>query len=294
MQKSLINMPVFLQSNLSDLNSFCARGYTFLEVIGQGSFSKVWKVIFHDPVTQQRVLLAGKHVNKKKMDPQTLLKFLPRELYFCSTLSHLRLAQIHSVLQSPNDVFIFMRYEQNGDLGNYVQKRGPLQESQANLWFYQLADAIRYLHTLSVAHRDIKSENILISQDFNIVLSDFGFSRICIDYYKNQTYSTTYCGSITYSAPEVLIAKPYKPMPADIWSMGVVLSFMVFGILPFSGTNYAQFIRSQQEKRFCIKPEIIEILSSGCLEVLNKCFIFSADSRPTVFDLFQLPWLEKA
>lgn len=98
------------------------------------------------------------------------------------------------------------RLAENGDLLNYIEKYGPVSEKQANIWFYQLTSAIKYLHSLNIVHRDIKSENILISKHMNFKLADFGFAREFLMENENDL-SKTYCGSAAYSAPEIVQGK---------------------------------------------------------------------------------------
>lgn len=69
------------------------------------------------------------------------------------------------------------RYAENGDLLEYILRKGEVKESVARVWLYQLSLALQYLHVLDIAHRDIKCENVLISANYNIKLADFGFAR---------------------------------------------------------------------------------------------------------------------
>lgn len=92
--------------------------------------------------------------------------------------------------------------------------------------------------------RDIKCENMLMDNGWNIKLSDFGFARGEMKQKNGQPIlSETFCGSYAYASPEILRGIPYQPQYADIWSMGVVLFAMVFGRLPFDDSNYKELIK---------------------------------------------------
>lgn len=93
--------------------------------------------------------------------------------------------------------------------------------------------------------RDIKCENLLMDNDYNIKVSDFGFARGHMKPKSGNSpvLSETFCGSYAYASPEILRGVPYQPQMSDAWSMGVVLYAIVFGRLPFDDTNYNVLIK---------------------------------------------------
>lgn len=171
------------------------RGYKLGKKIGKGSYGDVVRSYFVDKTSGRLVELACKYVNKSKAPKDFLEKFFPREIEILTKISHPNIIGIHSILQSGSTVFIFMRWAENGDLLDYVKKNGMISEPQANLWFYQMASAVKYLHSMNYAHRDLKCENILISKHLNIKIADFGFARKCVEDNNQNILSTTFCGS---------------------------------------------------------------------------------------------------
>ena len=95
--------------------------------------------------------------------------------------------------------------------------------------FKQVYSAISYLHEHSIAHRDIKSENILLDRNYNAKLIDFG---LAVQYTKGEKL-WGYCGSPSYLAPEMINRKGYDPEMVDVWCLGVTLYVMITGSLPF-------------------------------------------------------------
>ena len=74
-----------------------------------------------------------------------------------------------------------MRYAENGDMLDFIRQNGLVPERQAKIWFRQMVQGLQYLHSLNIAHRDLKCENILLSRHWNVKLADFGFARFCVD-----------------------------------------------------------------------------------------------------------------
>lgn len=126
-----------------------------------------------------------------------------------------------------------MEYAEKGDLMQYIRAVDRIDEEEAANLFLQILEAVEYIHSMGIAHRDLKPSNILLTERMEIKLADFGLSNT----YKPGTRLTSSCGSPCYAAPEIIEAKAYDPLLADIWSMGVVLFLMVCGFLPFQHKN---------------------------------------------------------
>jgi testis-specific serine kinase len=185
------------------------------------------------------------------------------------------------------------RCAEYGDLLDYVKNFGYIKEPQANLWFYQLASAIKYLHSLNIAHRDLKCENILISKHLNLKIADFGFSRDFIDKNGDELYSSTFCGSAAYASPEVVGGTPYHPDKADIWAMGIVLFIILHGSMPFNDSNLTRLREDQNARRISYNAEVHKKLSLDCQEVLHKCLTPNPKDRPSIDAVLKMKWLEK-
>lgn len=179
----------------SDASALERRGYSFGKRIGKGSYGNVVTARYDENNSGDLVQLACKYVDKSKAPKDFLDKFLPREIEVLSKISHPSIIGIHSIMQSGKTVFIFMQWAENGDLLDYVKKRGVVSEAQANLWFFQMVSAIKYLHAMNYAHRDLKCENVLISKHLNVKIADFGFARKCVDEKNVKILSQTFCGS---------------------------------------------------------------------------------------------------
>ena len=92
--------------------------------------------------------------------------------------------------------------------------------------FIKIFDALFYLHENGITHRDIKSENILLDQQYDPKLTDFGFAQL---YDKSNPTLESFCGTFQYMAPEMLKKKKYQPELVDVWSLGVLLYVLLTG-----------------------------------------------------------------
>lgn len=104
------------------------------------------------------------------------------------------------MIETRDEIFLIMEYAERGDLMQFVRSREKLEESQAANLFLQIVEAIEYIHSVGVAHRDIKPTNILLTKDLQVKLADFGLSNT----YKPGSKLSSSCGSPCYAAPEII------------------------------------------------------------------------------------------
>ncbi|VDK25682.1 unnamed protein product [Anisakis simplex] len=136
-------------------------------------------------------------------------------------------------------------YAANGDLLQRIKRYGGIEEDESRFYFRQLIEALSYLQSVEVVHRDLKCENVFLDTCDNIKLGDFGFSR----YMRAGDESKTFCGSRAYTAPEVLRSRPYSGNTVDIWSAGVVLYVMVTGLMPYDDRHPKKMLIKQLQHR---------------------------------------------
>ena len=163
----------------SEVNALEKKGYVISRKIGQGSYATVHLAEYSEG--GRRVKLACKIFDKERAPKDFLDKFFPRELDILTRIENPHIIQVHSILQRGPRVFIFMRYAENGDMLDFIRQNGLAPERQAKIWFRQMVQGLQYLHSLNIAHRDLKCENILLSRHWNVKLADFGFARFCVD-----------------------------------------------------------------------------------------------------------------
>ena len=123
-------------------------------------------------------------------------------------------------------------------------------------------------------------------------LSDFGFCRPCIDSNTHRrVISATFCGTAIFSAPEILAGIPYGPMPADMWSLGVVLYIMVFACLPFPCVEKEDIYELQESENWSFPPERIHKVSESCRHLIERLLQPVVPRRATWCDVMSNRWL---
>lgn len=147
-------------------------------------------------------------------------------------------------------------------------------------------DAVCYLHRKGIAHRDLKLENLLIDDQFNVKICDFGFAKP-----DTVNPSSTFCGSKAYAAPEILAGQEYSPTKADVWAIGVILYIFVTGTMPFNEEFKNRIIlKAQQDLAFPWKN--FSGVSQDCKNLILSMFTYDFLDRPEIQEVVRMPWFE--
>ena len=194
--------------------------------IGEGYFGKVKLGIFKPTNEKYAIKIINKKLMKIKMKKS---KF--KEIDITKKFNHINVIYVYKVIDTPENYYIVMEYCKNGELFEYISKKERLDEDEASAFFYQIINGVEYIHSKGIAHRDLKLENLLLTEDNIIKIIDFGLSHE----FNGKDLLKTKCGSPSYASPE-LIAQPfYDGFKSDIWCCGIILYAMLCGYLPFDG-----------------------------------------------------------
>ncbi|XP_059511964.1 testis-specific serine/threonine-protein kinase 1-like [Myotis daubentonii] len=264
------------------------RGYILGINLGEGSYAKV-KSAYSERL---KFNVAVKIIDRKRAPTDFLEKFLPREIEILIMLNHRSIVKTYEIFEtSEGKVYIIMELGVQGDLLDFIKSRGALREDDARKKFHQLSLAIKYCHDLDIVHRDLKCENLLLDKDFNIKLSDFGFSKRCLrDESGLLILSKTFCGSAAYAAPEVLQGIPYQPKVYDIWSLGVILYIMVCGSMPYDDSNIKKMLRIQKEHRVNFPRS--KHLTNECKDLIYRMLQPDVNRRLHIEEILSHTWVQ--
>jgi len=195
--------------------------------IGKGAYAVVKSGVQRN--TGRRVAI--KVYNKNELKDLKRKACIDREISIQKSLRHPNIVKLHEVINTDTELFLVMELVKGQPLDYYINSKveGKLNELDAMELFTQIAEGISYCHDNNVIHRDIKMANVLIDEEHNVKIIDFGFSVRSADNHKLKVR----CGTPSYMAPEVLMRKEYYGKAADVWSLGVLLFVMLTGRFPY-------------------------------------------------------------
>ncbi|XP_052037669.1 sperm motility kinase X-like [Apodemus sylvaticus] len=252
-----------------------AHHYYILGTLDQGSFAQI-KVAVH-LMTQTMVAI-------KILKRGTSIDFLVKsEIDIMKCLHHSNIIQLFQVIEARYKTYLVMEYASRGSLRKHISKCGRLDEEEARSIFRELSLAVHYIHSQNIAHRDIKAENILLDREGHVKLIDFGLSKRLAAGEKCKGF----CGTVQYCAPEVLDQKEYNVLATDIWSMGIVLYYLVVGHLPFTETVLSE-LKYEILYRSCWIPYR---LSPEIQDLLKRLMAKDPTMRPSINEILTHPWL---
>ncbi|MBN1312841.1 MAG: serine/threonine protein kinase [Anaerolineae bacterium] len=204
--------------------------YEITELIGKGGMAGVYKAL--QPSMNRTV--AVKIMSQQFTGDELFVQRFKNEAELIAQLEHAHILPVYDFGEEDGTLYIVMRYLPSGTLSDRIKKGGmPLRE--AITIFSQIARALDYAHSNGVIHRDLKPGNILIDQQGNSFLSDFGIAK-SLEQTLDLTGTGGVVGTPTYMSPEQGLGEPLDAR-SDIYSLGVLLFEMLTGKLPFEADN---------------------------------------------------------
>ena len=247
--------------------------------LGEGMFSTV-KIATHSLTNEQ---VAIKILEKTKITKIEDKERINHEISIIKKVNHFNIVKLYAVIETKLIIYLIQEHIQGKDFMEYLTKKGKLKESDACKYFHQIISGLEYLHQCGIAHRDFKPENILLTNDNQILkIIDFGLSNT----YKKGQLLKTGCGSPCYVPPEMIKEEGYNGALADIWSAGVILYLMLCGNLPF----YHDDNQILYEKILAGKYDTPSHLSEDVKDLLSKILEVDPKKRINFEGIKSHPW----
>ncbi|MEK6570498.1 MAG: protein kinase, partial [Bacteroidota bacterium] len=237
--------------------------YNILEKLGEGGMGIVYKA------------------QDTKLKREVAIKFLPRhiaasgqerhrfeiEAQAAAALNHPNIAHIYAIEEVDDEMFIVMEYIDGKELKNRISV-APMSSDEVITIATQIAEGLQAAHNKGIVHRDIKSSNIMITEDSKAKIMDFGLAKVRGGVQLTKVGSTV--GTAAYMSPEQAVGEEVDHR-TDIWSFGVVLYEIISGQLPFRGTYEQAMFYSILNEPPPPFPQVYEGVSPDWQRIVNKC-----------------------
>jgi tRNA A-37 threonylcarbamoyl transferase component Bud32 len=208
-----------------------AGRYELEELVGSGGMSKVYRA--HDRLLERKVAL--KILHQRLVDDEEYVERFRREARAVAQLAHPNIVTVIDRGEDAGRQFIVFEYVDGDDLKQLIDKVGPLPIDQVVELGREIAAALAFAHERGIVHRDVKPQNVLLSEG-RAKVTDFGIAR-SLDVEHGVTQTGTVLGTSNYIAPEQASGQPIDDR-SDVYSFGVVLYELLTGIVPFEGDSF--------------------------------------------------------
>lgn len=259
--------------------------YRIGKTLGKGQFSKVKAA--KNAKTGESVAI--KILDKAALEAAKAEEEVMHEVQLMKLVQHPNIVNLIEVIASKDSIFLVMEYVIGGDLFEHIVQNGAMEEEEAKRIFCQLMDGVEFCHMNNIFHRDIKADNVLLTEDGQAKLADFGLGAVALNHLGAEGRLTTFAGTANCAAPEVLTRTAgYAGAPADIWSLGVLLYFLTSQRAPFYGPEYSILVSRVSQGTYheplCFSSELASFLQS--------IFRIDPTTRATFEELRQHPWIK--
>ncbi len=241
--------------------------YEIIKSIGEGGMANVY--LAHDLILDRDVAI--KVLRGDLAGDEKFVRRFQREALAASSLSHPNIVEMYDVGEDNGSYYIVMEYINGKTLKQLIKKRGALSLSETIDIMLQLTDGVDHAHASYIIHRDLKPQNIMIQDNGEVKITDFGIAMALNNTQLTQTNSVM--GSVHYLPPEQASGKG-ATVKSDIYSLGIMLFELLTGTLPFKGENAVEIAFKQIKDDIPsvreINPEIPQSLENVVLKATAK------------------------
>jgi tRNA A-37 threonylcarbamoyl transferase component Bud32 len=269
--------------------------YEIIEELGRGAMSIVYKA--RDPHIARVVTLKIMRLDWEVRSEKSKKRFR-HEAMSAGQLTHPNIVAVYDAGEYRGEPFIVMEYLEGPPLAKVLKNLAPLPLERAVDIALQISDALDYAHQRGVIHRDVNPSNIILLENGQVKVTDFGLAKLVSDSLPDASQSGVFHGTLDYASPEQILGQEVDGR-SDIFSLGVVLYEMLIGERPFRGKNItAVILRLLSEEPLPLTvlgphlpPELKDILSKAMAKDVTQryqtCAELGQDLRKTISDIDQ-------
>eukprot|EP00826_Nyctotherus_ovalis_P021792 TRINITY_DN170_c0_g4_i1.p1 TRINITY_DN170_c0_g4~~TRINITY_DN170_c0_g4_i1.p1 ORF type:complete len:645 (-),score=147.80 TRINITY_DN170_c0_g4_i1:65-1999(-) len=255
-------------------------------LLGKGGFAQCYEV---REISSEQVF-AAKLIDKTALAKPRTRQKLVSEVHIHKAMHHPNVVSFERFFEDSHYAYILLELCPNRTMKELLKKRKRLHEKEVQYYMHQLIDAVKYVHSQGVIHRDLKLGNLFLGKNLELKLGDFGLAAK-LGYAGERR--KTICGTPNYIAPEVLNSKVSgHSFEADTWSIGVILYTLLIGRPPFESSNVKTTYKKIRENDYAI-PE------SSCISVeakslISRILVSNPSQRPSLGSILKDPFMTKA
>ncbi|KAL0491209.1 calmodulin dependent protein kinase kinase [Acrasis kona] len=270
--------------------------YILLDKLGSGSYGKV-KLCLNEVTGKyyamkiiNRSLLNKITIDKKGRPVKKDMNLVKKEVAILKKLRHRNVVKMYELIDDPTEdkLYILLEHVEGGAImkvdGFGGIDREPFGQEKTKKYLRDIIRGLEYLHSNKVIHRDIKPENLLVDENDNIKLTDFGVSHM---FDGDNDILHTSAGTPAFLSPEACSVGYYRGKPADIWATGVTIYVMLFGRVPFNGDSVLDIYNSILYEKPVYPPYTDPLV----VDLLDRLLCKNPEDRITLQQLKQHPWI---
>ena len=255
--------------------------YDIIKFLKEGSSSQIY--LAESRYTGETVTI--KIINKSNIyNNYENLLLITKQIQALKLLKHRNIISLYEIYESKKNIFLITEYISGQDLVQKLIIKKRFSEEETKQIFFQLLDALIYMHKMKICHRNLRTEHILFDKNNRPKIIGFGYC----DFYLNEKKLDGMYGSLCYVCPEILDSQKYDPELADIWSLGVILYVMICGYLPFSDED------DEKNKNLILngKVDYPKEISNKVKDLLKHMLDINPNKRYNFQKILKHPWLK--
>lgn len=256
--------------------------YELLEPIGKGGMAMVFKARH----LETGAIVAIKVLSRRCQDPVVLRRF-EQEFHAAHRLSHPNIVQAIEFCNTNSRTYLVMEYVDGESLGDRIARDGPMPEAEAVRIIVQAAQGVQYAHEQGVIHRDIKPDNLLLTPDGQVKLTDLGLAKTLFSP-EDLTQTGSGLGTPHFMAPEQFRDAKHADARCDIYGLAATLYMMVTGKLPFGQCSPMECWLKKNKHELEPPRAIVPTLSKRTEFAINRAMATAPENRPATLRAFVL------
>uniref|UniRef100_A0A1A9WMT4 polo kinase n=1 Tax=Glossina brevipalpis TaxID=37001 RepID=A0A1A9WMT4_9MUSC len=258
------------------------KTYRRMRFFGKGSFGKCYEIV--DIATNE--VYAGKIISKKLLMEYNQKGKMTQEITIHRSLNHVNIVKFHDFFEDNYNIYIVLELCKKRSMMELHKRRKSITEYECRYYIYQIIQGVKYLHNNRIIHRDLKLDNLFLSDMLYVKIGDFGLATR-IEYEGER--KKTLCGTPNYIAPEILNKKGHS-YEVDIWSIGCIMYTLLVGQPPFETKS----LKDTYSKIKKCDYQVPSCLHKSAADMVISMLQSNPSRRPTIDQLLRFEFLSSS